>query len=371
VWLAIAAVMAVVAWGTPSAAAQQQQDEPTPEELWDAYPLDPEGKRTEEPAPPGTTGRDAAASSPTPATRRVTTAQQPAEDGGLPEGTVFAAVLAAFAAGLGAGLVRRQRRLAAARQAANGTPQPAPRARLVRRRPAHEAATAPPAPATREPRRRRRAGDAPPSEPVAPGRRAPAVDAPEPAPSEPRPHRPDVDVLPPEPPAREPRPRLPEIDLPPAPEPRPRFPDVDAPPPDATPVEATELASAPPRRFAGPPWPEADELWSCEIAWKPGYVRSCFRAMAAPPGAKRRQSIGESAPLKWTMMMEPEPPTPELVEAVRGLAAAIEAAGWERMDTPEEPWYALRFLWRRPGWPQRVEVVGRGAFNGMEEDTDD
>ena len=132
------------------------------------------------------------------------------------------------------------------------------------------------------------------------------------------------------------------------------------------PVE-DETALPPSRRFARPePWPAADSMWTCEIAWKPGYVKSVFRAMAAPPRAKRRQSIGESPPLRWTLMMDPEPPTPEMVETVRELADALEAAGWERTDAVG-PWYALRFVWQREGQPQRVEVPGRRALKGTED----
>jgi hypothetical protein len=134
------------------------------------------------------------------------------------------------------------------------------------------------------------------------------------------------------------------------------------------PVEEEKLP--PSRRFARPePWPAADRMWTCEIAWKPGYVKSVFRAMAAAPGAKRRKSIGDSPPLRWTLMTDPEPPTPEMVETVRELAEALEAAGWERTDAVG-PWYALRFVWQREGQPRRVEVPGRRALKGTEDKDD-
>ena len=63
--------------------------------------------------------------------------------------------------------------------------------------------------------------------------------------------------------------------------------------------------------------------WTCEIDWKPGYIKSGFRAMAAPPGEERRTPFGESRPIKWTLMGEPEPPTEELVEVVRELVTAL------------------------------------------------
>ena len=104
------------------------------------------------------------------------------------------------------------------------------------------------------------------------------------------------------------------------------------------------------------PWPEeAAGLWTCEIAWKAGYVKSTFRAMAGPPGDGRRKPIGESPPLKWTLMTDPEPPTPEMVVGVKALIRALLAAGWER-TAPGGAWYAQRFLWRGEGEPGRVEV---------------
>jgi hypothetical protein len=113
----------------------------------------------------------------------------------------------------------------------------------------------------------------------------------------------------------------------------------------------------PARRFARlVPWPEeAVALWTCEIDWKAGYRRSTFRAVAEPPGAGKRRQIGESPPVRWTPMSEPEPPTPALVAAVRPLMAALEAAGWQRIG-PGGPWYAQRFLWRGTGEPGAIVV---------------
>ncbi|HEX2032013.1 MAG TPA: hypothetical protein VHL78_11535, partial [Actinomycetota bacterium] len=101
------------------------------------------------------------------------------------------------------------------------------------------------------------------------------------------------------------------------------------------------------------PWPEAAELWSCQIDWKPGYRKSTFRAMAAAPGARKRRPIAESAPIRWTLMGDADPDVPEVVAALRDLIAAVEAAGWERTD-PGNDWFQQRFLWRREGEPGRV-----------------
>ena len=114
----------------------------------------------------------------------------------------------------------------------------------------------------------------------------------------------------------------------------------------------------PARRFARVrPWPkEAETLWTCEIVWKAGYVKSTFRAMAAPPGgAGRRRPIAESPPLRWTLMTDPEPPTPEMLTNVRALVRAVIAAGWERTEAGGA-WFAQRFVWRGEGEPGPVEV---------------
>jgi hypothetical protein len=111
------------------------------------------------------------------------------------------------------------------------------------------------------------------------------------------------------------------------------------------------------RRFAhAGPWPrDAATLWTCEIAWKAGYVKSTFRAMAGPPGGARRKPIAESPPLRWTLMTDPEPPTPEMIASVKVLVSALVAAGWERTG-PGPAWYAQRFVWRRSGEPGPVVV---------------
>ncbi|MET0557996.1 MAG: hypothetical protein ABW065_04920 [Solirubrobacterales bacterium] len=115
----------------------------------------------------------------------------------------------------------------------------------------------------------------------------------------------------------------------------------------------------PARRFArARPWPkEAETLWTCEIAWKAGYLKSTFRAMAGPPGATRRKSIGESPSLRWTLMTDPEPPTPEMIASVKALVSVLVAAGWERTGTGAA-WYAQRFVWRGSGEPRAVAVPG-------------
>jgi hypothetical protein len=115
--------------------------------------------------------------------------------------------------------------------------------------------------------------------------------------------------------------------------------------------------AAPVRRFArATPWPAAArELWTCEIGWKAGYRKSSFRAMAAPPGSDKREPLADAPAVSWTLMGDPEPPTPELAVRVRALMTALEAAGWEHIGRGGR-WYAQRFLWRGTGDPQPVAV---------------
>jgi hypothetical protein len=117
-------------------------------------------------------------------------------------------------------------------------------------------------------------------------------------------------------------------------------------------------AAGPARRFARVAhWPEeAVELWTCEIDWKSGYRKSAFRAMAAAPGASKRQPLGESAPVRWSLMGEPEPPTPELALRVRAMVDALEHAGWQHIGRGPH-WYAQRFLWRGTGEPGPITVA--------------
>jgi hypothetical protein len=311
----------------------------------------------------------------------------PAASDGLPVPALAGGIVLAFALGLGAGQVHRRRRR---------TVQPRP-SRGARRAAAH-APPARPAPAPPEP-----------AAPAAPVVVAPPVAPPAPVPPPPAPRRPRPRVVvppptaapPPKPPrplepfdlfGREPRPfpdahpplaEAPEVPrpqdvdpalhervVPPlehAPEalrpPRPKRPSAPARPSAPTPprrpaAPAPEMPDVTPaRRFARlVPWPEeAAALWTCEIDWKAGYRKSNFRAMAEPPGAGKRRQIGESPSVRWTLMSDPEPPTPELVASVRLLIGALEAAGWERIG-PGGPWYAQRFLWRRSGEPTAVAV---------------
>ena len=124
-----------------------------------------------------------------------------------------------------------------------------------------------------------------------------------------------------------------------------------------------ELELPPAERFARRrPWPQGVAgLWTCEIEWKPGYRKSRFRAMAAQPGESHREPFGESAPVMWTLMSEPDPPTPEKVAVLRDLMEALEDQGWDRVESAG-PWYAQRFVWRQDGQPRPIEpLTGKAA----------
>ena len=279
------AVLAVCGPVSPAAAAQTQKQNPSPEQLWDAYPLAPDqaGPEPSDPAPTPTAvpsrdaGRPAVQATPAPSD----------DSGGVPVaviivGAVFAVGIAigagafTFGVGIGAGALGRRRQRAAVAQRPAARPAPA----------------AKPAPAPAKAPKRA----------AAPSRSAPAEATP----------------------AWEP----------------------PAPP---------EIEATPAKRFARRrPWPrEAAGFWTCEVEWSAGYRKSMFRAMAAPPGQARRRPIAESAPAMWTLMGEPDPPTPQTTEMLRGLLTALADEGWERIEGAG-PWYALRFLWRRDGQPRPI-----------------
>ena len=82
--------------------------------------------------------------------------------------------------------------------------------------------------------------------------------------------------------------------------------------------------------------------------------------MAGPPGATKRPPLGESSAGRWTLMADPEPPTPELVACVRDLRDALQAAGWEDVGRGRH-WYALRFVWTHTEDPRPLEPQTRKA----------
>ena len=96
----------------------------------------------------------------------------------------------------------------------------------------------------------------------------------------------------------------------------------------------------------------ANSPWTCEIAWKPGYVRSRFQAVIVTPDDHRRRVVAESSGLRWPPQDVRNPPTREIEATLEALTSAIVASGWEPVPSPGS-WSQRRFIWRRPGEPPR------------------
>jgi hypothetical protein len=76
--------------------------------------------------------------------------------------------------------------------------------------------------------------------------------------------------------------------------------------------------------------------------------------MVSEPGVRRKRVLAESPPFKTLLKDPADVPRPELVEAVRDLAIALEAQGWTPVPTGTQ-WYSLRFIWTRAGSPPGTE----------------
>lgn len=98
------------------------------------------------------------------------------------------------------------------------------------------------------------------------------------------------------------------------------------------------------------PSADANAVWTCAIGWRPGRMRSRFRAMMAPPDGEGWQIVAESQNLRWPPRSGETLPTAELVSALESLVAALVAAGWEPVESAGS-WSARRFVWRRGGEP--------------------
>jgi hypothetical protein len=98
-------------------------------------------------------------------------------------------------------------------------------------------------------------------------------------------------------------------------------------------------------------WPaDTEELWRCEIKWKPGYVNSRFTAVAIEPGHRRGRTVSASEPFKWLLMADPNPQSQEQRAQVRKLDEQLRAAGWEPAGRGRW-WSALRYVWRHEDPP--------------------
>jgi hypothetical protein len=117
-----------------------------------------------------------------------------------------------------------------------------------------------------------------------------------------------------------------------------------------------------------PAWPDSTaDRWRCEITWDAGWVESRFRALAYRPGGRRGRAIATSSPLRWLLMGRPNARSREHLEAVRSLAGALEAAGWERAGRGAG-WYSERFAWGTGGAPpDRLEPLSGRATVGKDD----
>jgi hypothetical protein len=98
-------------------------------------------------------------------------------------------------------------------------------------------------------------------------------------------------------------------------------------------------------------WPaDTEDLWRCEIKWKPGYVNSRFTVVTTEPGHRRGKTVGTSEPFKWLLMADPNPQAQDQRAEVRALDEQLVAAGWEPVGRGRW-WSALRYVWRHEGPP--------------------
>jgi hypothetical protein len=78
------------------------------------------------------------------------------------------------------------------------------------------------------------------------------------------------------------------------------------------------------------------------ITWHSGMRGANFRAMAFGPGVRGRE-IARSVKVDWPPIVPP-PAEPAIVQAARGLARSLVAAGWQPADRGPD-WYSQRFVW--------------------------
>jgi hypothetical protein len=122
-------------------------------------------------------------------------------------------------------------------------------------------------------------------------------------------------------------------------------------PPEVAPLEEAHPSPAPPEvapsvlEVAPPP---VTSDWTCAITWHSGMRGANFRAMAFGPGVQGRE-IARSVKVDWPPIMPP-PAEPDIVQAARGLARSLVAAGWRPADRGSD-WYSQRFVWMHSDEP--------------------
>jgi hypothetical protein len=88
--------------------------------------------------------------------------------------------------------------------------------------------------------------------------------------------------------------------------------------------------------------------WTCAITWHSGMRGANFRAVACRPGVRGRE-IARSVKVDWPPIVPPAA-EPDIVQAARGLARSLVAAGWQPADRGPD-WYSQRFVWTRSEEP--------------------
>jgi hypothetical protein len=117
------------------------------------------------------------------------------------------------------------------------------------------------------------------------------------------------------------------------------------------------MAFRPRRRSVALPGAHAEAVWTCAIGWRPGRVRSRFRAFVELPGGRGRRVVAQSRRIHWPPRRGENVATAEVVSALESLVAALVAAGWEPVESSGS-WSARRFVWRHGGKPPgRLRLV--------------
>src|SRR5262245_27563030 len=141
-------------------------------------------------------------------------------------------------------------------------------------------------------------------------------------------------------------------------------------PPEVAPLEEANPSPAPPEvappgpaaPAPEPPGPTPDAAtpprptvlrtdWTCSITWHSGMRGANFRALASGPGVRERE-IARSVKVDWPPIVPP-PAEPDIVQAARGLARSLVAAGWQPADRGPD-WYSQRFVWTRSEEPSAL-----------------
>jgi hypothetical protein len=117
-------------------------------------------------------------------------------------------------------------------------------------------------------------------------------------------------------------------------------------PPEEAPSLPTTPEVAPPAR---PTVVRAD--WTCTITWHSRMRGATFRALASGPGVQGRE-IARSVKVDWPPIVPPAA-EPDIVQAARGLARSLVAAGWQPADRGPD-WYSQNFVWPRADEPSAL-----------------